>query len=94
VRAGLGVAVLAPWSVRPLLDAAAIVARPLTARGLHREWRATMPKDLARLDYVREFVDLLRKNTPTANRPMLVRPAEADTRVGPGRHVGRPLQRP
>src|SRR5215831_7799880 len=65
VKAGLGVAVLAPWSVRPLLDAGAIVARPLTARGLHREWRATMLKDLARVDYVREFIDLLERNTPT-----------------------------
>src|SRR5262249_6610208 len=55
VKAGLGVAVLASWSVRPLLDAGALVARPLTARGMHREWRATMPKDLARVDYVREF---------------------------------------
>jgi len=73
VKAGLGVAVLAPWSVRPLLDAGAIVARPLTARGLHREWRATMPKDLARVDYVREFIDLLEKNAPTANRPKLLR---------------------
>ena len=65
VKAGLGVAVLAPWSVRPLLDAGAIVARPLTARGLHRQWRATMLKDLARVDYVREFIDLLEKNAPT-----------------------------
>src|SRR5262249_2623174 len=73
VEAGLRVAVLAPWSVRPLLDAGAIVARPLTARGLHREWRATMPKDLARVDYVREFIDLLQENAPTAKRPKLVR---------------------
>jgi len=65
VKAGLGVAVLAPWSVQPLLDAGALVARPLTARGLHREWRAAMPKDLSRVDYVREFVDLLEQNAPT-----------------------------
>ena len=71
VKAGLGIAVLAPWSVRPLLDAGTIVARPLTARGLHREWRATMPKDLARVDYVREFIDLLEKNAPTARQPRL-----------------------
>jgi LysR family transcriptional regulator, regulator for metE and metH len=76
VKAGLGVAVLAPWSVQPLLDAGSIVARPLTARGLHREWRAAMPKDLAAIDYVREFIDLLEKNAPTARRgPKLVRGA-------------------
>jgi LysR family transcriptional regulator for metE and metH len=66
VKAGLGVAVLAPWSVQPLLDAGSIVARPLTARGLHRAWRAAMPKDLAQIDYVREFIDLLEKHAPTA----------------------------
>jgi hypothetical protein len=30
-----------------------------------------MPKDLAQVDYVREFVDLLEKNAPTARRPTL-----------------------
>jgi LysR family transcriptional regulator for metE and metH len=65
VKAGLGVAVLARWAVQPLVDAGAIIARPLTARGLHREWRAAMPKDLARADYVVEFIDLLEKHAPT-----------------------------
>src|SRR5262249_14926333 len=73
VKAGLGVAVLAPWSVRPLLDAGALVARPPTARGLHRQWRATIPEDLARGGHVREFIDLLQENAPTAKRPKLVR---------------------
>jgi LysR family transcriptional regulator, regulator for metE and metH len=77
VKAGLGVAVLAPWAVQPLLDAGAIVARPLTARGLHREWRAAMPKDLAAIDYVREFIDLLEHSSPMAKRPKLVRSARA-----------------
>jgi len=75
VKAGLGVSVLAPWAVQPTLDSGAIVARPLTARGLHREWRAAMPKDLVSVDYVREFIDLLETNTPTARRPKLVRGA-------------------
>jgi LysR family transcriptional regulator for metE and metH len=64
VKAGLGVAVLAPWSVRPLLDAGALVARPLTAHGMHREWRAAMLKDLGRVDYVAEFIDLLQQGAP------------------------------
>ena len=66
VKAGLGVAFLARWAVQPLVDAGTIVARPLTARGLHRVWRAVMPKDLARADYVMEFIDLLEKHAPTA----------------------------
>jgi LysR family transcriptional regulator for metE and metH len=67
VKAGLGVSVLARWAVQPLVDAGALVVRPLTARGLHREWRAVMPKDLARTDYIGEFVDLLVKDAPTSS---------------------------
>ena len=68
VKAGLGVSVLARWAVQPLVDAGAIVARPLTARGLRREWRAVMPKDLAGADYIGEFIELLGKHAPTARR--------------------------
>jgi len=65
VKAGLGVAVLARWAVQPVVDAGAVVARPLTARGLHREWKVVMPKDLARADYVVEFAELLEQHAPT-----------------------------
>jgi LysR family transcriptional regulator for metE and metH len=89
VKAGLGVAVLARWAVQPLVDAGAIIARPLTTRGLHREWRAVMPKDLAGAGYVKEFIDLLEKHAPTcrtgkpsscvvlpaSNRPAALKPA-------------------
>lgn len=64
VRAGLGVAILAPWAVRPLVERGALAARPLTARGLRRRWSAVMPKDLAEIDYLRAFVDLLTRNAP------------------------------
>jgi LysR family transcriptional regulator for metE and metH len=67
VKAGLGVSVLARWAVQPLLEAGTLVARPLTAHGLHREWRAVLPKDLARADYIGEFIDLLVKHAPTAH---------------------------
>jgi LysR family transcriptional regulator, regulator for metE and metH len=77
VKAGLGVAFLARWAVQPLVDAGTIVARPLTARGLHREWRAVMPKDLARADYVVEFIDLLEKHAPTARNGKAPRLASA-----------------
>ena len=65
VKAGLGVAVLARWAVQPLVESGALLARPLTARGLHRQWRAVMPRDLARADYVTAFIDLLEKHAPT-----------------------------
>jgi LysR family transcriptional regulator for metE and metH len=65
VKAGLGVAFLARWAVQPLIDAGSVVARPLTARGLHRTWRAVMPKDLAPVDYVAAFVELLQSHAPS-----------------------------
>jgi len=73
VRAGLGVSVIARWAVQPIVGSGTLVARPLTARGLHRRWSAVMPKDLAKTDFVREFLDLLIAHAP--GQP--VRPAAA-----------------
>jgi LysR family transcriptional regulator for metE and metH len=64
VKAGLGIAILAPWAVEPHVKAKTIVARPLTARGLQRRWSAVMPKDLAKVDYLCAFVDLMADNAP------------------------------
>jgi LysR family transcriptional regulator for metE and metH len=64
VKAGLGVSVIARWAVEPIVKSGALVARPLTARGLHRRWSAVMPKDLAKTDFVREFVELLKEYAP------------------------------
>jgi len=69
VKAGLGVAILARWAVQPLLDAGSIVGHSLPARAMHRVWSAVMPKDLARSDYVNEFIDLLEAHAPTNRRP-------------------------
>jgi len=52
------------WAVEPIVKSGALVARPLTARGLHRRWSAVMPKDLAKTDFVREFVELLKEYAP------------------------------
>jgi LysR family transcriptional regulator for metE and metH len=68
VKAGLGVAILARWAVQPLIDAGSIVGRALPARGMHRVWSAVMRKDLARTDYVNEFIDLLETHAPTTQR--------------------------
>jgi LysR family transcriptional regulator for metE and metH len=74
VKAGLGVAILARWAVQPLIDAGVIVAHSLPARGMHRVWSAVMPKDLARADYVDEFIGLLERHAPTTRigRPSAV----------------------
>ena len=68
VKAGLGVAILARWAVQPLIDAGSLIGRALPARGMHRVWSAVMPKDLAGVDYVNAFIDLLEKNAPTTRR--------------------------
>jgi len=65
VKAGLGVSIIARWAVRPLVASGALVARRFTTRGIHRRWSAAMPKDLAKADFVREFIDLLAKNAPS-----------------------------
>lgn len=89
VKAGLRVAILARWAVQPLLDAGAIVGRSLPARGMHRVWSAVMPKDLARTDYVNEFIDLLERHAPTAKRPAsaLTLAGGRGTRRGTARHA-------
>jgi len=79
VKAGLGVSFLARWAVQPMIDAGTIVARPLTARGVHRVWSAAMPKDLASVDYVSSFIELLQEHAPStrAERPRAVSRARA-----------------
>src|SRR5262249_2297704 len=64
VKAGLGVAALARWAVEPVVKSGAVVARSLTPRGQHRRWSAVMPKDLAKADFAREFIDLLIEYAP------------------------------
>ena len=65
VKAELGVSVIARWAVKPLVASGALVARRFTARGIHRRWSAAMPKDLAKTDFIREFIDLLARNAPS-----------------------------
>ncbi len=64
VKAGLGVAVLARWAVDPYIRAGSVRALSLSRRGYHRVWSAAMLKDMARVPYVREFVDLIATHPP------------------------------
>ena len=64
VKANLGISALARWAVQPFLDSGAVVALPVSARGLQRHWAAVMPKDLAGADYVAAFIDLLARGGP------------------------------
>ena len=64
VKAGLGLAFLARWAVEPHLKAGTVRALPYTRRGYQRTWSAASLKDMARVPYVREFVDLLAEHPP------------------------------
>jgi LysR family transcriptional regulator for metE and metH len=60
VKAGLGVSVLARWSVAPQLDRGELVARPLTRGGKYRAWSAAY-RSRAAPPHLLAFVELLAK---------------------------------
>jgi len=66
VKAGLGIAVLARWAVAPHVKAGTLRAVPLTRRGYRRTWSAATLKDMARVPYVRNFIDLVARHPPLA----------------------------
>ena len=66
VKAGLGIAVLARWAVAPYVKAGALRAVPLTRRGFRRVWSAATLKNMARVPFVRDFIDLVAKHPPLA----------------------------
>jgi LysR family transcriptional regulator for metE and metH len=67
-KAGLGIGVLAWWAVEPDVRAGRLKAVPLTRKGYGRVWNAATLKDLARVPYVRAFIDLLAEHPPFAVR--------------------------
>jgi LysR family transcriptional regulator for metE and metH len=64
VKAGLGFSFLARWAVEPHLRAGTLRAVRYTRRGYRRTWSAATLKDMARVPYVREFIDLLADHPP------------------------------
>jgi LysR family transcriptional regulator for metE and metH len=64
VKAGLGVSFLARWAVEPHLRAGTLRAIRYTRRGYRRTWSAATLKDMSRVPYVREFIDLLTDHPP------------------------------
>lgn len=72
-RGGIGVAVLARWSVWPQLDAGVVTGVPLTRRGLYRQWKAAVLQSDQVPAYVDEFIDLLAAQPPKSrNVPLHV----------------------
>ena len=66
VKAGLGISALARWAVADQLRRGALVARPLTRKGFHRQWYAALLKAHAPPAYVTKFIGLLSAPTVIA----------------------------
>jgi LysR family transcriptional regulator for metE and metH len=77
VRAGLGVATLARWSVAPYVRAGALVAVSITRKGLHRSWSAATPAHREPAEHVSAFVDLLARIGDPSETGSGWRPSEA-----------------
>src|SRR5439155_1569185 len=69
VKAGLGVSALARWAVQPYVDAGALSAVRLTQKGYRRQWRAVVLKDMAPVQYAKDFIELVAKRSPVAESP-------------------------
>jgi LysR family transcriptional regulator for metE and metH len=66
-KADVGIGVLARWAVEPHVRAGTLKALPLTRRRYKRTWSAATLKDLMRVPYVREFIDLLAEHRPVSS---------------------------
>src|SRR5206468_4328190 len=66
VKAGLGVGVMARWAVDPYVRAGAIRAMRLTRKGYRREWAAVVLRDMAEVQYVKDFIELLATQSPVS----------------------------
>jgi LysR family transcriptional regulator for metE and metH len=78
VKADVGIAILAKWSLKPHLDSGSVRGVRITANGFHRKWQAVVPKHLANADYINEFCRLLATHVPVGAKPGLVRVSRTD----------------
>jgi LysR family transcriptional regulator for metE and metH len=71
VKARLGVSVMQTWAIEPALSAGDVVAVPITASGIRRQWSAATLKAAGRVPYVDAFIDLLAARAlPARQRPL------------------------
>ena len=62
VKEGLGISVLARWSVAPQIERGELVARPLTRGGRYRQWSAAWRAKPPVPAFVRDFVEILARH--------------------------------
>jgi LysR family transcriptional regulator for metE and metH len=68
VKAGLGIAVLARWTIQPYLGNGEFRAIPITGRGLRRRWYAATRSSKRPPDYLTAFLQALREESMAAVR--------------------------
>jgi LysR family transcriptional regulator for metE and metH len=76
VRAGLGVAMLARWAVAPYVRAGALVAVPITRKGLHRQWSAATMAQREIPEHLQAFIELLARIGEPSDAAACWRPPE------------------
>jgi len=77
VKAGLGVSMMARWAVKDQVEAGKIVARPLTSKGLYRQWSAALLKNDYAPPYVSEFIEMLSRHAMPVVKAAMVRVASS-----------------
>src|SRR5215468_3411547 len=73
VKAGLGISALARWAIKEQITTGNIVSRPLTRKGLHRQWQAVTIKQDTTPAYIDEFIALLSRPAMPLGKPGIVR---------------------
>ena len=73
VKAGLGVSIMARWAVKEQVEAGQLVARPLTSKGLRRQWSAALLKNDYAPPYINEFIELLSRPSMPMAKPGIIR---------------------
>jgi LysR family transcriptional regulator for metE and metH len=90
VKAGLGLSVLARWSVAPQIERGELVARPLTRAGRYRQWSAAYRAKPVAPAYLLGFVDILERHPLPLGRTARERRRIAQVVVRPRAPAVRP----
>jgi len=91
VKAGLGVAVLARWAVDPYVRSGVVRAVRLTRLGYRRPWSAATLKDMARVPYIKAFIDLIAAHPPFTARTRGIAASSGASLSGMRRSPDRPV---